>query len=45
MYFDNFTIFENKNNNVILKKKLINSQKNLKIVIDVSTMFCDRYRR
>ena len=45
MYFDNFTIFKNKSNNVILKKKLINSQKNLKIVIDVSIMFCDRHRR
>ena len=44
MYFNHFTIFIDENNNAFLKKKLMNFQKNLKTIINISNIICDRQR-
>ena len=44
MHFDHSTIFIDENNNAFLKKKLMNFQKDLKTIINISNIICDRQR-
>ena len=44
MHFDHFTIFIDENSNALLKKKLMNSQKNLKTIVDIFNIICNRQR-
>ena len=44
MHFDYSTIFIDENSNALLKKKLMNSQRDLKTIVNTSNIICDRQR-
>ena len=44
MHFDHSTTFIDESNNVLLKKKLMSFQRNLKTIIDIFNIICDRQR-